>query len=244
MVEKRATLKSIVLRGSVVGLTSGGGLIGTRFQVESTFDLASGAMKSRATDDAGRLLFSVVRLGDRRAHELELRSLVSGLLFENRSAYLMGTLKTFAIPVRTEDELLKLPTESQRRAIEVTSFGRQKLTSGLKVSWVIGQKQGNQLWIEKDSFFPARLIVKSSEPYDLQFDSFRLVQQVPVPRIITVSKSSEQLFREEVQDVTINPPLAGAFDSLTESGEAFTSQGEAADSDLKDLIRRFYSVLR
>ncbi|NDD93323.1 hypothetical protein EBZ37_14735, partial [bacterium] len=226
----------------VMALTSEGRLAGPRFTEEVTYDSKTGALRSVALDEEGRELYSVERSLVKDSHERDPKTLISMILFESRAGLVIPQLKKWEIPVKQEDELLKLATEAERRAAERTFLGRQKTSAGLQVSWVIGEKNSNQLWIEKDVFLPTRLNFKFSDEYTVQFDSYRTVKEVLFPRVITVSKGAEQIFRQELQDFAVNSGASADNSKAVVGG--FTETGESAESELRELIRKYYSVIR
>ncbi|MBU6376079.1 MAG: hypothetical protein KGQ59_08795, partial [Bdellovibrionales bacterium] len=190
----------------------------------------------------GRELYSVERSVSKPSSERDSKTLIAMLLFESRAGFVIPELRKWEIPVKLEDELLKLPTELERRSSEKTFLGKQKGPSGLQVSWVIGEKIGNQLWVEKDAFLPSRLILKQTDEYTFQFDSYRLVKEISLPRSVTVIKGAEQVFRQEFQDFSVN--TAATVEAQKPVVGGFTEVGEAADAELRELIRKYYSVLR
>jgi len=242
MLQKKAALKLIRTRGSVIGTIGDGSLTGTRFVEESLYDSSSGILRSVALDETGRELYSVERTLERDSSGKEPRALVSALLFENRMGNLLPLLRRWDIPIKQEEELLKLSDEAERREAEKTFFGRQKFASGLQVSWVIGEKSSNQLWIEKDTFLPSKLSLTSGDGYEIQFDSYRLTKEVPTPRLITVTRGNEKILRQEIQDVSVNSSELAETNRVVANG--FTEIGNSADSEVRELIRRYYSIIR
>ncbi len=242
MLQKKVALKLIRTRGSVMGMTGDGNLTGIRFVEEALYDSSSGTLRSVALDETGRELYSIERTLERDSSGKEPRALVSALLFENRMGNLLPLLRRWDIPIKQEEELLKLAGEAERRDAEKTFFGRQKLASGLQVSWVIGEKSSNQLWIEKDTFLPSKLSLKSGDGYEIQFDSYRMTKEVPTPRVITVTRGSEQVLRQEFQDVSVNSSELAETKRTVANG--FTEVGDSADNEVRELIRRYYSLIR
>lgn len=240
--QKKAPLKVIRTRGSVMGMSGDGNLTGTRFVEEALYDASTGVLRSVALDETGRELYSIERTLERDSSSKEPRAVVSALLFEHRLGNLLPLLRKWDIPVKQEEELLKLPTEADRRNAERTFLGRQKLASGLQVSWVIGEKSSNQLWIEKDTFLPSKLSLKTGEGYEIQFDSYRMTKEVPTPRVITVSRGTDQILRQELQDVTVNSSELAESKRTVANG--FTEIGDSADNEVRELIRRYYSIIR
>jgi len=242
VLQKRLPLKNVRLRGMVAGLRPDGRSTGTRFVEETFYDAASRTLHSSAFDETGRELYSVERNLGGGGEAGEPRALVWATLFEARFSNFLPLLRKWDIPVKLESELLKLADEPERRAVEKMHLGRQKLASGFQVSWVLGETSSNQLWIEKDSFVPSRLIFKSGDGSDLRIDEYSSTKEIPTPRTMTLSRGSEQLLREEIQDANVNLPAPPAMARGRAGG--FTDAGNAADRETRDLILRYYRILR
>jgi hypothetical protein len=240
--QKRSALKSLRLRGVVLGVGSDGALTGARFTEETLYDGLSGTIRSYALDEQNAELYRMERVINRDGSARDSAQLVSSVLFETRAPLMVAQLRRWELPVKTEDELLSLADEAERRAAEKSFFGRQKLAGGLQVSWVLGEKSGNQLWIEKDTFLPSRILLSSGAKVDVQLESYRVSREVPLPRLITVSEGREPVLREEIQELTVNPTELA--DPRRGSALGFTEAGESADGDVRDLIRKYYKLVR
>jgi len=242
MAQKKSGLHSLRIRGNVIGLTAEGGLSGAKFTEETIVDLQGGTMRSLALDDSGRELYSTERSLKKTSTNREPWSLVSGLIFESQPAALVRLLKRWDVPVKEESELLKLPDEKERQKAEMTFFARQKRASGLQISWVIGEKSSSQLWIEKDTFLPVKIILKSSDGVEVGFENYRLTKDIPFPRLLTLHRGSAPVFREEVVDLVVNTP--DLAQNKRSSLEGFTDAGDSADNETRELIRRYFSLVR
>jgi hypothetical protein len=117
------------------------------------------------------------------------------------------------------------------------------------IAWVIGAPEAGsaQLWIEKDSFMPLRLIAPprpesdSSDLVDLQFEGQRHYREFPFPRVIVAIQKKQPLLRDEAQDVTIT---LDAAEFRTPLVPGFTEAGNAAPGALRDLIQKYFEVVR
>lgn len=246
--EKHAGFKGIRLR-SVVTAMEAGRPTAVHFKQITLIDPATRQIRSRAYDDSGRELYAIDRylMGTPNiTRESQLAPFTNNLLFDMNWEAMIATLKGMGIPVRSEADLLEVPTEEERRKMEVSSLKRL----GGTVAWVIGpvRKSGTdpQLWVEKDTFIPVRIIGKiGGESVDLQFESHRYFREFPFPKTITLHKPDddkpEPLLRDELGDLVVNPDMAEIRSKLT---PGFTDAGNSADGPVRDLIRRYYQVVR
>ncbi|MFN7685575.1 MAG: hypothetical protein ACK5QT_09205 [Oligoflexia bacterium] len=253
--QKRSALKSVRIRAVVQGVTVEGVPSGSKFIEETYYDAQSGVLKSVALDLQKNELFRAERnlFDSPKSGELKNREsapLVTSLLFESRLAPMVSLLRRWEIPIKTEEDLLRLGNEESRRNAEKTFLARQKQPSGLQVSWVIGDKSGNQLWIEKDTFLPSKLLLLNSqagsEPMEFSFANYRTAREVSFPRMMTLRLEGVGLIREEVQEVTLNPvePHESRGEARKLANLGFTEAGMAAESEVRELIRTFYKYVR
>jgi hypothetical protein len=234
VVSKHAGLKGLRVRSTVTAM-EGEKLGATHFKEVTYFNPQTETLHIYAFDDRIQKLYAVER-------RPEAATAADGLLFWHDYRSLENALKARGLPVRSEDELLKMKDEDERRASEVERLTRWNTS----LAWVIGgAKDGDpQLWIEKDSFLPLRLIASpqpDAEPVDLTFEGNRYYHEFPFPRAIVAVKRKEPLFRDEVQDVSLAPETA-EFRSTVVPG--FTELGNAAPGPLHDLIQKYFEVLR
>ncbi|MCM2322240.1 MAG: hypothetical protein NDJ90_03155 [Oligoflexia bacterium] len=243
MAAKHSGVKGIRVRGLVSSFQGGesGGVAGPRFHVSSVFIVEGGVVRSCASDEQGKVLFVAER---KIGATLDVPSAVDALLFDSQFRRLATALKKQALPIRTEEELLAMKDEEERRASEVLSLGRWKKSQ----AWIIGGKDEHaesQLWVEKDTFLPLRLIVDlraSDGPREAQFDNFRFFNEFPYPRLITWVERNQAILREELSDILANPPELKNFGKPLATG--MTEAGEAASSEVRDLLRKYFETLR
>ncbi len=118
------------------------------------------------------------------------------------------------------------------------------------VAWAIGQKplkkENLQLWMEKESFIPMRMMIPESPGHagvSLSFDNFR--RDTPFPRLITVADSGDDSQGSQMSSQLLDLAVNSEFTKLPKiATSGFTSAGEASSALLKSAIRRYYELLR
>lgn len=213
---KRTGLKSVRIVSEVLGFDSSGHPTGQKFRSVTTFNPGARLMKSQALDDAGKELFGV----EKRAASLPLDLLV---LFDPSARDLIAALK------RAE---LRLPEDGEPDTVTLRRWDGS-------VAWVLGspEQKGPQLWIEKDTFLPVRVIAGDQ---DVQFTKYRYAQDLPYPRATTWSThGGVRVLEEDVQEVQVN---ASAKAEQAPIASGYTDLGNS--SPLKELIRKYYAGLR
>jgi hypothetical protein len=233
---KHAGIKGLRISGTVTGL-NGDKPTETRFKEITVYDPQKQMLRSWALDDSDRRLYGVERGS-------ESFNVVTSLLLDADVTAVTAGLKNYGVPIRTESELLALNDEESRRKAETASLARWN--GG--VAWVIGNtgNANSQLWVEKDSFLPLRLIVSASADrpqFDIRFSGHRFFREFTYPRSVTsVGKDGALSFREELIELLVNPKLDAEFKNHFESG--FTDAGNAAPLALKELIGRYFQIIR
>jgi hypothetical protein len=112
----------------------------------------------------------------------------------------MTALKNVGIPVVTDEEILALETEPERRALEKQSIGRLDK----KVGWITGDAQA-ALWVLKDEFVPLKLLIAGTE---VRFEETKPVQGFPYPRSMSIYRKDSFVLKGEAMEVMSNPDLA------------------------------------
>jgi len=239
-INKHQAAKTIKVR-SVVATLEGGLPSATRIKVTTVFNAVTRELKSWASDEADRKLYGF----EKRYYRLPP---IAALLFDSEIRDVSHALREARIPIRTEDELLAMATEEERRASESQAFVRWKNT----FAWVIGPADASlesydpQLWFEKDSFLPLRLVYNHSGigTLDTRFENYRYQHDFPYPRMVTpMRKGNDPLYREELLDVLVNPD-AKELKAMTGSASGFTDAGNSASGGVRDLIQQYYGLLR
>jgi hypothetical protein len=228
---KRKGLKSLKISSNVVGFDSGKPN-GVHFKTVTIYEAANRSWRSSAYDDSGTELFSI----QKRDGAIPLSSFV---LFVSNPFELSEALGKAEIPVREAEA--PQPKASDTPALPADNMTLKRWNGS--IAWVIGSSDkpdSPQFWIEKDSFLPVRLIAKEQ---DVQYAKYRYSQDLPYPRMISLSnKTGELQFEESLNDFTVNSAsvdkLLIAKDATSEG--SFTPAGDSSPSAMKDLIRKYY----
>ena len=228
---KRKGLKNLKISSIVAGFDSGKPT-GVHFKTVTIYEAANHIWRSAAYDDTGAELFSI----QKRAGAIPLSEFV---LFVSNPNELSEALEKAEIPVQ-ETEVPK-PKASDAPAMPADNTMLKRWNGS--IAWVIGRGEKTdtpQLWIEKDSFLPVRLIARDQ---DVQYAKYRYSQDLPYPRLISLSnKSGELQFEESLNDFMVNSAatekLPIAKDATADG--AFTPLGDLASSAVKDLLRKYY----
>lgn len=250
LVKKRSGTVSVRIR-SVVAVIENGQPTAARFRMMTQLDVPQRKIRVRAYDDANKELYATWReipvdAGIASDSDRVAVSPTFEMLADPRPEVVVGNLNGWEIPIRTEAELLKQSTEEERRAVEETYLGRM----GTVLVWQIGPRKRSafqpQLWIEKDTFLPLRLVADSAAGrFDIRFSAYRFTREFPFPRVIEVRQAdsgNHVLFQEMAQDVWINPE--GNEMTRGFAGDGFTEAGNQAASTIRDLILTSVKVLR
>jgi hypothetical protein len=257
MASKRSGLKTLKISSTVSGYDSGKPS-GIHFKTISFYSNINQTWRSAAYDDAGTELFAI----EKKAQEIPLSWSV---LFEASSREMVKNLERAEIVVNEPREEKPAEKPSSRKSPEPLPSGTVKLSHSaaddpipentfLKrwngaVAWVIGKPTASQFWVEKDSFLPVRLIVKDQ---DIQYSHYRYSQDLPFPRVISLSvtstgaKPGDMQFEEAIGDSSVNTAgnervlNMGSFGKDATPEGFFTDAGNSAPGALKDLLKKYY----
>lgn len=208
----------------------------THFKVTTVAHADRGVLRSFVFDDAGQQLYAHERKMGASTGDLTLGEISTEVLFDSNTERLISVLRAAGIPVLREAD-----AQAEQSPAETMFLARWKKT----VAWVIGPRKDfkAQLWIEKDTFLPIRLVWDGSNPRELQFEGFRFTSEFPFPRAIAFVQDGNLRFREELTEVSVNPVAdIKAFAQPITPG--FTEAGNNAPDAVKELIRRYFEVLR
>ena len=249
-VKKRFGTVSLKIRSQVATI-EGQQPTSVRFRLMTQVDVQTKKIRLRAYDDLGKELYAATHElpVDASAARSESALKSSGFFYflvDPRSDVVSNVLASLDIPLRTERQLASFETEAEKRAAEVTSLGRLDNL----VAWLIGPEKRSafqpQVWIEKDTFLPVRLIADCPEGrFDVRYRSYRFSKEVPYPRTVDVyaaDAGGKLLMQETVQDVWVNPEgneMARGF-----AGEGFTEVGNLAPTAIREFILASMKVLR
>ena len=234
---KHAGIKGLRIKTLVTAM-EGEKLSSTRVRTVTHFNPQTGVIHAYALDENNQKLFAVERRN-------ETATGADALLFWSSPRNLALALKARGVPVKTEEELGSIEDADERRGIENTGLGRWNS----KIAWIIGAKKSeSQLWVEKDNFLPLRLIAPPSVAsggdeslVELEFEGQRTFREFPFPRAIVVRRNKDTLLRDEVQDVALTLDVAEFRGTFT---PGFTELGKSASSGVKDLIQRYFEMVR
>ena len=228
---KHAGIKGIRIK-SVVNALEAEHPTGIHFKVTTLFSSAAGALRSFAYDDAGILLYSVERKPVSVA-------LTPAILLEAHAPVLIESLKraNVFIPEETAAPAVANPSPVPGALAAIPPGEELKRWNGT-IAWVIGKKEGSQLWVEKDTFLPIRLV---SGDVSVDFYKYYYYREFPVPRMMDVAQGKTTILQDEISEVAVNPDLK-EFREPVSSG--FTAAGDAAPGALKELLKKYYELLR
>jgi hypothetical protein len=238
MASKRTGTHLIRLVSQVNGYESGKPN-GQRFKAVTIFNVQTHTMTSQALNDQGAELFGVEKKG-------ETLPLALTLLYDSNTREIVAALKRAEIPVHIEENV---PTASASATPDnpIPEATAADETTGLRrwqgsVAWVLGlsptRKEGSQLWIEKDTFLPLRLIIGDQ---DIQFAKYRYSQDLPYPRTTALANRAGVIqLEEDTTEVKVNPKDKEPEHAPIAMG--YTDAGNS--SPLKELIRKYYAGLR
>ncbi len=250
MTQKRAGVKSVRIRSTVIALQDGKPA-GVRLKEVATYDYASHTLRSRISDDSGRELYVIERKLHAEGPESTFGVRVDELLLASSGESLTKTLSTAGISIRSEAELQALATDQDRFTAEQTTMQRMNGT----VAWVLGGGKKppsstapatSQLWVEKDTFLPLRLLTPAKLDSkdglaEATFQSFRYFHEFAFPRLIEVAHAGVPQFRVELAEVQVNPEVAEMKKAVS---AGFTDAGNSAASPVRDLIRKYFELAR
>lgn len=240
---KHSGIKSLRIKTQVTAY-DGNKLTDVHFKELSIYYPDTQFLRSWALDDAERKLFYVEKKADAASPIVRL------LMNKDWQGHLQ-MLKQRGIPVKSDQELLALRTEAERMKAENLTLGRW----GGGIDWVMGGASAPapvknavisdpQLWFEKDTFLPVRMIYAnsgSSALNEVQMESYKFVQGFPYPRKITVLKKNEIAFIGQLTDLFVDSEKSA---SSSASSSGFTDVGQSISSNLRSLISSYYEQLR
>jgi hypothetical protein len=236
---KHSGYKTVEVQTQVSAIESGKPTA-THFKDVTFYVPATGVLKSWALDSNGAVLYFV---------ESSAKTIppASGVLLDSHPIRLSESLKDAGIPV-----LLNPPApapsgapevpEAQKTEPEKTALRKTDSPNVLVVAWVIGtDAAAPQLWIEKDTFLPMRILFPSAE---IRMERYRFFEDFPYPQDTTVyqpSAAKDPVLKSELLSVRVDDPGVLPKEAA-ETG--LTPAGNSSPSDLRDLIKTYYQFVR
>lgn len=241
MIKKHTGYKTVTVKSQVSAMNNGQPVPDVSFKDTTVFYFATGTLRSRATDAKGDVLFEQ----ERRVSDLPINPL---LLFDANAARVIAGLKGKGVPVQTDADFPNAAPNGadvrDRMAAEKTSLVRWNGS----LAWALGDRGDNtpQLWVEKDTFIPVRLMfTDSGDKVDLLYDRYRQTRAFFYPWTITWEKADKQpILRADVAELGIDQPDTEFAGKRRITTEGMTDAGKSAPSAVQDLIKSYYSVLR
>jgi hypothetical protein len=211
---------------------------GTRLRETTFANSKDGSYRSWVTDESGRVLYTVERVPNAGSKSSKT-PLTSELLFDTNSVRMANALRSVGI---------QIPSGKDANATEENTGG-DKLSLhrwNHSVAWVFGKTA--QLWIEKDTFVPVRVIAPvrgDSQLYDFQMENIKYYDEYAYPRVASLYEGGKKapILKAELVDVILDPNASGA-DLPKERGEGFTDAGNSASSQARELIENYYRFIR
>lgn len=242
----------------------------THFIEVTRYDAVTASLKSWVLDDAGNLLY----MAEHRTANIPASA---SLLLADSSLQMSQALTRTGVSLKHFEE--PDPNIPPANVQPEPSDGTQLKRWNKRIAWVLGvpvtatsSMNSASLWVEKDSFFPIRLVGTAGETqatfYDIQWDDYRYYQQFPYPRTAVLyfggSSSADSnsatpkspYLRADLTDVIFEdytppgrtkkpkskPTTELALLKYTTPG--FTDLGNAAPAALHALIETYYQIMR
>jgi hypothetical protein len=190
------------------------------------------------SDDQARPLY----WSEKRSEGLSVVAhLLLGSLVGTNVQKLSQLLKALGVPIVTDAEAMQLKTEVERRNLEVESLTRWNGS----LAWEIGK----QLWFEKDSFIPLRMLYSTAsdgQEYDFRFEGTRLVHDFYYPKTTKLYRKNAVGLMSQLVEISIDPegPKLKVSHLFSAATAPFSSVGDSASSSLKRLMQLYYGTLR
>jgi hypothetical protein len=235
LLSKHTGVKTLRIR-SMITAVENGRLTDIHFKDSTWINTDTMTVQCIATDDQERRLYKK----DGGPDSISLGGL---FLLSSDFQRVSQRLKNSGIPIRTEEELLAMRTELERRKSE-----RETLThwnGGL--AWLIGEG----LWVEKDTFRPLRLVVDSGtsgRSYDYRFEGSRSVRDFQYPKVNQLYQKDNWVLSSQVIDMTVESDFPNArlshASTLNPKETGLTDLGSSASSSLRNLLHLYYESYR
>lgn len=235
MTQKRSRVRTlrVVNQVKAVGETTEGPA--WQFKETTLFFPQTGTLRSLVSDEQGRVLFVWERPGF-------LTNPALSILFSTDLQTLTRQMKELGIPVLTQEELRVHPSPETKREAEVTGINRFER----RIAWTIG-KGNQQLWLEKDSFLPMRLIT-AKPSIDVVYDGMKVLKEIAVPRVSVLhNEKGKPWARSELVEARANldaNELAQAQGAGAGQEPGFTELGKALPNSTRNAIERYLKTLR
>jgi hypothetical protein len=236
--KKHLAFTTIRVRSHVIGLDGNGNPNGVRLREITFVNSKDGTLRSWITDESGKVLYTVERVSNASSKSSKM-PVAAEMLFDTNSVRMASVLRSVGvqIPVGKDANLTDENTGGDKLSLH--RWNRS-------VAWVLGKTA--QLWIEKDTFIPMRVIAPprgDSQLYDFQMENFKYYDEYAYPRLGTLFEVGKKapVLKTELMDIILDPNVSGA-ELPKERGEGFTEAGQSAPSQVRELIETYYRLIR
>lgn len=236
--KKHVSYSTIRVRTNIVALDGNGNPTGLRLRETTFVDTKETSLRSWVTDESGKVLYSVERLLNVPSKGFKTPA-VAEVLFDTNAVRMASVLKSVGIQIPRG--------KSADVADENTGGDKMSLKRwNHTVAWVLGKSA--QLWIEKDTFIPVRVIApprNESQLFDYQMENFKYYDEYAYPRLGTLYEVGKKnpILKTELLDAVLDPNLPPS-EFPKEKSEGFTDAGQSASSQVRDLIETYYRLIR
>jgi hypothetical protein len=236
MAQKKSGFRGFRVRASVSNL-EGDKPGATRFRETTWVDMNAGLLRSRALDDSGRELYVMERKLTAEDSESTSATRIDRLLFSSSAPNVIRELVAAGVPLRADSGGAQ-GDEGEGRS----SNSRMARWSGT-VAWVFGSSSSaGELWIEKDTFLPLRLLSKTrGSALEARFDGYRFFKDFPYPKTMDIYREGASVLRAELVELQVNPDLG---ELKRKAALGWTEAGNSAPANVRELIRSYFDLGR
>jgi hypothetical protein len=247
MVQKHSAFAGVQIKSRVT-VYEGGKPSPQSFKVTTVFNARESRLFSVATDSADRRLYAT----EKKVSAIPPAGAVLFLAQSRAVAQILvanGISLTEAAPeAGTDSDPLAPPPVHPGGVAEGMSLTRWRDSS----AWVIGGRKGSQLWVEKDTFLPLRLLFagggQAASALEIRFDSTRFFKEFPYPKLIGLYKGGVPLLQDEVLEITPYPESKGlktpTLPGLKLPSTGMTEDGNSAPRELREAVAQYYEFVR
>jgi hypothetical protein len=233
--KKHLVFSTVRVRTHIYLTDENGNTVGSQLLETTVFYAKDNHYKSWVTDDTGKLFY----MTERPSASNPTLSVVPEVLFGTSSPRMADALKAAGV------EFPRLLATPQNPVVDDPNklvLRRWNHT----FAWVMGKSA--QLWIEKDTFLPLRVIEPSagdSDLYDIQMNGFQYFDDFPYPKSATIYEFGKKtpFMKADLVDAILDLRMTAA-DFPKEKVEGFTDAGSSLPTGLHDLIQKYYRLMR
>jgi len=236
--KKHASYSTMRIRSNIVALDGNGNPTGPRLRETTFINSKEHSLRSWVSDDSGKVLYMVERL-EGTGVKGSKTPVVAEVLFDTNAVRMAGVLKSVGI---------QIPHGKNANSTDENTGGNNLSLHrwNHSVAWVLGKSA--QVWIEKDTFTPVRIIAPAradTQLFDFQMENFKYFDEYSYPRVATLYEVGKKppVLRAELVDLILDLNPAAA-ELPKDRVEGFTPAGDSAPSQVRDLIETYYRLVR